>query len=58
MFRSSGSEDFPVKVMSYRNEVLIVPDWGVNHDPGDEDDGEHKSINLYLKQLNPKRYVP
>lgn len=35
-------EDFPVKVLRYRKEYLVVPDWSTNHDDGDEDDGEHK----------------
>jgi uncharacterized protein YpmS len=43
-FRSVGSIDFPVKVIHYLKSYYVVPDWSVNHDPGDEDDGEHKLI--------------
>lgn len=49
-FRSTGADDFPVKVIYYRREMLMVPDWDVNHDHGDEDDGESKLINAYLKE--------
>ena len=41
-------DDFPVKGIYYRGQWLLVPDWAQNHDPGDEDDGEHK---LLLKGL-------
>jgi hypothetical protein len=37
-------EGFPFKVISYRGGVYMVPDWSVNHDAGDEDDGEHKLL--------------
>lgn len=41
-FRSEGAKDFPVKVMHYQKVYYVIPDWSVNHDSGDEDDGEHK----------------
>lgn len=49
-FRSVGCEDFPVKCIYYRGQYLIVPDWSIHHDPGDEDDGEHKAIMKALKE--------
>lgn len=50
-FRGFGNNQFPTKVITYKNADYIVPDWSVNHDGGDEDDGETKLFALALAQL-------
>lgn len=47
-FTSAGVENFPFKVVYYLGGIYMVPDWSVNHDPGDEDDGESKLVARYL----------
>ena len=49
-FRGPDVFDFPTKVVYYKNEMLIVPDWSIHHDHGDEDDGEEKAVARYLKE--------
>lgn len=49
-FTSAGVENFPFKIIYYRNSVYMVPDWGVNHDSGDEDDGMHKMAEAYIRE--------
>lgn len=47
---STPGADFPVRVVQYRHSVYMVPDWSVNHDPGDEDDGEHKYVERLVRE--------
>lgn len=47
---STPGTDFPVKVLRYKGAIYMVPDWGVNHDGGDEDDGLHKMTEQYIRE--------
>lgn len=46
--------EMPMRMVeSDRGGLYMVVDWSVNHDDGDEDDGESKAIAAWLARPTP-----